>query len=229
MADATRESGSDANAPTPTRSSTHKGLFLRRVVFVVGLLGLATLVVLLRAHLPSDPRVRSGIGAGLLVAVGASAFFLFGREPRRTLGGWRLFFSGWGLLLVPLLITIALGLAEDGWPTGRFNKPVARLLTWIFVATIPAFLTGLAALMRTYRLTGVLAMLSGLASLVCSRWLFKETTPIKLKVMLPLDSILHIIGFLSKLVAFASIPVGLALVVGGFLTLRAARRAARSS
>lgn len=229
MADVAPESVSDPNAPTPTRSRTDKGLLLRRVVFVVGLLGLGTLFVVLREHLPQDPRVRTGIGTGLLAAAGASAFFLFGRESRRMLGAWRLFFAGWGLLLVPLLITIALGLAEQGWPTGRFNKPVARLLTWIFVATIPAFLTGLAALMRTYRLTGVLAMLSGLASLACSWWLFKETTPIKLKVMLPLDTVLHIIGFLSKLVAFSSIPVGLALVVGGFLTLRAARRAARPS
>jgi hypothetical protein len=226
MADPITES--ETTAATSTPPGAGRALLLRRVVFVLVLLGLATLFVVLRSHLPSDARARTGIGTGLLAAVGAAAFFLFGKETRRKLQGWRLFFAGWGLLLVPLLITIALGLAQEGWPTGKFNKPVARLLTWVFIATIPTFLTALAALIRTYRLTAVLAMLSGLAWLACSRSLFIETTPIKLRAMLPLDSILHIIGFLAKLAAFASIPVGIALFVGGFSTWRAARRAARS-
>jgi hypothetical protein len=229
MADVTTEPVLEPNAATPTPPSTGKALFLRKLAFVIVLLGLAALFVVLRSHLPSDARARTGIGTGLLAAAGASAFFLFGRESQRTLRGWRLFMSGWGLLLVPLLITIALGLAEEGWPTGKYNKPVARLLTWILIATIPAFLTALAALTRTYRLAAVLAMLSGLASLACTRWLFLETTPIKLRAMLPLDSILHIIGFLSKLAAFTAIPVGVALLVGGFSTWRAARREARAS
>lgn len=225
MADATIESVHDTQAPTPPSRRAGKAELLRRIGFVVGLLGLGTLFVLLRSHLPSDPRTRTLIGTGVLAAGGASAFFLFGKETQGKLQVWRIFFSGWGLLLAPLLITIALGLAEQGWPSGKFNKPVARLLTWILVATIPAILTSLVALTRSYRLTAVLAIVSGLASLACSRSLFIETTPIKLRAMLPLDSILHIIGFLSKLLAFASIPVGIAMVVGGCLTLRAVRRA----
>lgn len=224
MADPTSDSASDAKAPAPPTPSRKNASIWRRVAFVVGLLGLATLFVFLRGYLPRDPRVRTLVGTGVLVAGGASAFFLFGKERVRSLRAWRIFFCAWALLLVPLLIAIALGLVDEGWPTGRFNKPVARLLTWIFITTIPAFVTGLAALIRTHRAAAVLAMLSGLSSLVCSRWLFVETKPIKLSVMLPLDTVLHIIGFFSKLVAFASIPVGIALVVGGLLTLRAAKR-----
>jgi hypothetical protein len=225
MADATIESVHPTQAPPPPSPRGGKAVLLRRIGFVFGLLGLGTVFVLLRSQLPSDPRTRTLIGTGVLAAGGASAFFLFGKETQGKLQAWRIFFCGWGLLLAPLLITIALGVAEQGWPSGKVNRPIVRLLTWVLVATIPAFLTSLLALTRSHRLTAVLAMVSGLASLACSRSLFIETAPIKLGAMLPLDNVLHIIGFLSKLVAFASIPAGIAMVVGGCLTLRAAKRA----
>jgi hypothetical protein len=223
MADTTTESVSQTRALTPPMPSVGRSLLLRRLAFVVGILGFAALFVALRPHLPLKPLPRSLVGASVLAVGGVAAFFLFGKEPQRRLHVCRIFFSAWALLLAPLLFTIAFGLAEEGWPRGRFNKPVARLLIWLFITTIPAFLTGLAALIRTYSLTAGLALLSGLASLGCSYFLFVETAPIKLSVMLPLTSALNILGFFSKLVAFAAIPVGIASAIAGFMTLRATR------
>ena len=224
MAETTTASVSQTPAQNAQMPIAGKSLLVRRLAFLVGMLGFAALYVALRPHLPLKPLPRSLLGVGVLVVAGAAAFFLFGRETQRRLQVWRIVFSAWALLLAPLLITIAFGLAEEGWPQGRFNKPVARLLIWIFITTIPAFLTGLTALIRTYRLTAWLAMLSGLSSLCSSYFLFVETAPIKLSVMLPLTHVLNIIGFFSKLVAFAAIPVGIASAVGGFVTLRAARQ-----
>lgn len=214
MADTTTESLSQA--PTSPSSPRRPRLLVRRLAFAVGLLGLLALFAVLR---PFEPRTRTLVGAGLIAAGGVVGFLGFGKEPRLGLKAWRSFFAAWAFLLSPLLLNIAVGLAKEGWPSGKFNRPVARLLTWILIATVPAFLTGLLAVLRTYRLAAGLAVSSGLAALVCSRWLLIETTPIKLKAMLPLDNVLHIIGFLSKLVAFASIPVGIALTVGGLLIL----------
>jgi hypothetical protein len=151
-----------------------------------------------------------------------SALWFLGREKHRRLRAWRVFFLLWALFLTPLLLTIVDGIAEQGWPSGRFNRPIARLLRLLLTLTIPAFLTGLCGLIRTYRVAGVFALASGLISLVTGVLLIRVTSPIRVWPLHLVD-VLDIIAFASKLVSYLSIPIGIALIVGGIVTFRAAR------
>jgi ACR3 family arsenite efflux pump ArsB len=151
-----------------------------------------------------------------------AALWFLGRERQRTLSVWRIVFVVWALLLLPLLISVADGLATEGWPRGRFNKAIARLLILILITTIPAFLTSLCALTRTYRLASALALVTGLAYLVNGVLLIRATAPAK-GLRLRFESVLDLILFGAQMASYLSIPVGVALTVGGIMTFRAAR------
>jgi hypothetical protein len=162
------------------------------------------------------------IGTGVFCVSAVAALWFLGREKHPTLRAWRIVFVLWTLLLTPLLLTISDGIAEQGWPSGRMNRPIAHLLLLVLTLAIPSFLTGLGALIRTYRVAGVLAVVTGLISLVTSVFLFRATAPIKISPLRLVD-ILDIVGFCSKATTYLSIPVGIALIVGGIMTFQAAR------
>jgi uncharacterized membrane protein len=81
-----------------------------------------------------------------------------------------------------------------------------------------AFLTSLGALIRTYRVAGVLAMLSGAASVVLGVFLIPATKSI-LHLPITLGNVLNNIMFTAKLETYAAIPMGATFIVGGVLTL----------
>jgi hypothetical protein len=197
-------------------------LILRKVVFLVWAIGLAPLFVAVRSLMHVAPVFRSLISTGVFAATAVAALWLLGREKRPMLRAWRIFFMAWMLALTPLILVIVDGIAEQGWPQGRFNRSIARLLTLIIILTVPAVLTGLAALIRTYRVAAVLAIATGVDTLVLSYHLFRATAPIRISVLGFVD-ILDLVGIGSKVATYLSIPVGVALIVGGIMTFRAAR------
>ena len=71
-------------------------------------------------------------------------------------------------------------------------------------------------------MAGALAVGTGLTYLVTAVLLIRATSPIKIWPI-HLGDILGIVAFGAKLTSTLSIPVGVAFVVGGILTLRAAR------
>jgi hypothetical protein len=73
-----------------------------------------------------------------------------------------------------------------------------------------------------YRLAGALALLTGLLYLVNSVFLFRATAPAK-GLRLQFESVLDLFLLGAQLVSYVAIPVGVALLVGGSLTFRAAR------
>jgi hypothetical protein len=119
------------------------------------------------------------------------------------------------------------GIAEQGWPSGRYNQSIARMLTYLLVLTIPALLTSLCALIRSYRLAGALALATGLAYQVNAVQLFRVTAPAK-GLRLQFQDVLDIVLLSSQLASYASIPVGVALIVGGIMTFWAARARRRT-
>jgi hypothetical protein len=155
-----------------------------------------------------------------------AALWFLGREKQRTLQVWRIVFVVWALLLLPLLLSVADGLAAEGWPRGRFNKAIASMLVSILILTVPAFLTSLCALIRTYRVASALALVTGLAYLVNGVLLIRATGPAK-GLRLRFESVLDLILFGAQMGSYLSIPMGIALTVGGIMTFRAARARAR--
>jgi hypothetical protein len=121
-----------------------------------------------------------------------------------------------------MLLAIVDGLTEQGWPSGRFNRGIANALLIIITMSVPALLTGLAALIRTYRLAAVLALATGLASLVDGVFLLQLSWRFSIWEQRP-TTVLGIIGFGSKVESYLAIPFGIALIAGGIMTLRAAR------
>jgi hypothetical protein len=209
---------SQASAPIRRRVVGKIGFALWAVAFV-------PLFTAIRSFLPMSAFHRSLIGAAVLGASGVVASVLFAGDKHRTLRGWRLVYLLWALLLTPLVLTIADGLAEHGWPSGRFNRPIASLLRWVLVVTVPVFLTGVCASIKAYRLTGVLAVVAGLLSIVGGIFLFGATAPFRHRSV-PLVDVLDVVMFGSKVETYVSIPVGIVLVVGGIMTFRAARASA---
>jgi hypothetical protein len=206
-------------APTP---SGEPSLRLRKILFVLWALAFVPLFAALRTVLPASPAWRSLIGTAVFAVPAVAALWFLGREKQRTLSVWRIVFVVWALLLLPLLLSVADGLATEGWPRGRFNKAIAHLLILIFVATIPAFLTGLCALTRSYRLASALALVTGLAYLVNGVFLIRATAPAK-GLRMRFESVLDLILFGAQMESYLSIPMGVALTVGGIMTFRAAR------
>lgn len=217
---ATTESVSRVRSPTDGRR-----LVVRKILFVLWAIAFVPLFALLRSRLQVSPLQRSLIGTGVFFLPAVAALWFLGREKQRTLRAWRIFFLAWALLLSPLLLDIVYGIAEQGWPTGRYNRPIARVLLLVLMVTIPAFLTCFCGLLRTYRVAGMLALVTGLTSLGTSVFLFQATKPIKIWPHHFAD-VLDIIGFGAKLVTYLAIPIGIAFVIGGIMTFRAARRRA---
>jgi hypothetical protein len=206
-------------APSPTHG---RSLGLLKLLVVAWTLGFVPLFVAFRSHLEVALPYRSLVGTALFCAPGLVAFWLLGRERHPTLRAWRIFFVHWPVLLTPLLLTLVDGIAEQGWPSGRYNRTTAKVLVLVLTFTVPQLLTGLSALVRTYRLAGVLALVSGLCSLGVGVPLLQATAEVRPWVI-RLTSVLNILAFGSKLESYLAIPIGIVFVVGGILTLRAAR------
>jgi hypothetical protein len=208
-----------ARAPSPTGG---RNLGLRRIVFVLWAIAFMPLYAALRSYLHVPALHRSLIGTGVFCASAVAALWLLGREKQLTLRAWRIFFVLRAMSVTPLLLTVVDGIAEQGWPSGRFNKPIAHLLLLILTMTIPTFLTGLCALIRTYRLAAALAILTGLASLVDGVLLIRATSPFRGR-SLSLVDLLDVVMFGSKVETYLSIPMGIALIVGGIVIFRAVK------
>ena len=88
--------------------------------------------------------------------------------------------------------------------------------------TVPVVLTSVFALIRTYRLAGIVALIAGLSSLVDGFLLLRASWRFSIRSQ-NLSTVLGIIGFGSKLESYLAIPLGIALIVGGIVTLRSAR------
>jgi hypothetical protein len=202
-------------------------LRLRKILFVLWAIAFVPLFAALRSHLSASPVLRSLIGTAVFSVPAVAALWFLGREKQRTLHVWRIVFVVWALLLLPLLLSVADGLAAEGWPRGRFNKTIARLLISILILTVPAFLTSLGALIRTYRVASALAVVTGLTYLVNGVMLIRDTAPAH-GLRLRFESVLDLILFGAQMGSYLSIPMGIALTVGGVMTFRAARARARA-
>jgi hypothetical protein len=221
--------GADS-APAPATGPTGKaeipadepGFRLRKAVFLLWGIAFVPGFALARSLLHVGPVYRNLIGTAIFAASAAAAFWLLGREKRLALRVWRIVFVVWALLVLPLLLNVAQGVAEEGWPSGRFNRQVARILVLILVLTIPAFLTGLAALIRTYRVASGLALVTGPAYLVDGVLLIRATAPAH-GLRLRFQNVLDIVLFGAQMGSYLSIPIGIALIVGGILIFRATR------
>src|SRR6266540_2628468 len=101
-------------------------LRLRKSLFVLWALAFVPLFAALRTVLVASPAWRSLIGTAVFSAPAVAGLWFLGRERQRTLHVWRIVLVVWALLLLPLLLSVADGLAAEGWPRGRFNKAIAR-------------------------------------------------------------------------------------------------------
>jgi hypothetical protein len=209
----------DSLAPSPAEV---RNLGLRRLVLVLWAIGFVPLFAALRSLLHASPLYRSLMGTGLFWAPALAALWFLGGEKQRTLRAWRIVFVLWAVLLTPLLLTIVDGIADEGWPRGRYNRTTANVLLMVITMTVPVLLTGLCALLRTYRSAGVLALVAGLAGLVDGVLLLQATSRVRPSAV-PLTSVLNILAVGSKMESYLAIPMGLALIVGGTMTLRAVR------
>jgi hypothetical protein len=205
-------------SPSPP-PNVERTLGRRRLGIGLWALGFVPLFAALRAHLHVSPLPRTLIGTGVFCATVVAGVGLLGRDQSRAVRVWRLGFLLWAVFVTPLLLTIVDGLAEQGWPSGRPNRTIARILVMLLALTVPAFLTGIGALVRSYRLAGALAIATGLASLVSGYLLISALAPFR-GMSLHLVDILNIVIFGAKALSYAAIPAGLALIVGGILLLR---------
>ena len=203
---------------SPTREPR---LVLRKILFVLGAMVLVFLFGMLRHRLHVDPLYSSLVGTGVLCASAVAALCFLGREKHPALRAWRIFFALRAIFLTPLILNIADGLAEHGWPGGRMNRPIAHILLLVIPLAVSAFITGLCALIRTYRVAGVLAFVSGVTSIVVGAFLIRATAPFRHRSIV-LGDVLNNVMFAAKVETYISIPIGIVLVVGGIMTLRAA-------
>jgi hypothetical protein len=210
-------------APPAAAPTAERRLLLRKILLLVWALGFVPLYAVLCSRLPMRPILRALIGTGVFCVPAVAAFWFLGRDKLRTLRIWRILFVVWGVLLLPLLLTAADGLAAEGWPRGRFNKQIEEILTCVLVFSVPGFLVSLPALVRTYRVASVLALATGLAYLVNTVFLFRVTAPAKGLRLLFAD-VLDIVLLGAQLGSYLSIPIGIALIVGGIMTFRAAQK-----
>jgi hypothetical protein len=206
-------------APSPT---DERSLRVRKIVFMLWAVAFVPLFAECRSLLNVPLLQRSLIGTGVFCAPAVAALWFLGREKQLTLRVWRTVFVVWAMLLLPLLLAVAEGFVEEGWPRGKFNKPIEHILILILILTIPAFLTGLCALIRTYRLASALALVTGLLYLVNGVLLIRATAPAK-GLRLRFDYVLDLVLLGAQLGSYLSIPIGIGLIVGGIMTFRAAR------
>ena len=206
-------------APTP---AAEPSLRLRKAVVFFWGIAFVPLFALAYSLLKLAPGHRVLVGTGVFCLSAVAAFRLLGREKRPALRIWRIVFVVWAVLVLPLLLNVAQGVAQEGWPRGRFNRQVAHLLVLILVLTIPGFLTGLLALIRTYRLASGLALATGLTYLVDGVLLLRASAPAQ-GLQLELKNVLDIVLFGTQMGSYLSIPMGVALIVGGIMIFRATR------
>jgi hypothetical protein len=211
--------GPTAQAESPV---SPRALRLRQAAFLLWGIAFVPVFALARSLLHVGPPFRILIGTGIFTASAVAAFWLLGRDQRRVLRVWRIVFVVWALLLLPLLLNVAQGVAEEGWPRGRFNRQVAHILVLILLLTIPGFLTGLCALIRTYRLASGLALATGLAYLVNGVLLLRAASPAR-GLRLQFQDVLDIVLFGAQMGGYLSIPMGIALVIGGIMIFLATR------
>ena len=216
-----RANGATSATPT-TEVRSERGLRLKKVVFALWALAFVPLFPFARLVLNGSHIQRSSIGAAVFCASGIVALWAFGRDRRSVLFAWRVAFLAWATLFLPPLLTAVEGIATEGWPRGKHNQVVADLLILVFVLTIPAFVTSLCALLKTYRVTGGVALLTGLAYLVNGVLLIRATAPSK-GWWFDLGSALNIVLTGAKMGSYLSIPIGVVFILGAVMVFRAAR------
>ncbi len=205
-------------APLPT---DERSLRLRKIVFVISAIAFVPIFAAIGSFLSARPLCRCLIGTGVFCAPAVAALWFLGREKQPTLRVWRIFFVVWAMLVLPLLLTVADGVAAQGWPSGKFNEPIAHLLILILTLAVPAFLTSLCSLIRTYRLVSALALVTGLLYLVNGHLLTRATAPAR-GLRLRFETVLDLVLLGSQMGSYLSLPIGIALIVGGIMTFRAA-------
>ena len=205
--------------PPEAAPASEPRLILRKILFVFGTLAVVALYGLFRHRLKTSPLNSSLVVTGVFCAAAVAGLWFLGRDRRLMLRVWRIAFLVRSVYLLPLILNIVDGLMEFGWPSGRFNRPIARILTLVIPLAALAFLTGLLAHIRTYRVAGVLAMLSGVTSIVLGVYLIPATK--SLPPSIALGDILNNVMFVARLERYAAIPMGVVFVLGGMLTLMA--------
>ena len=211
----------ETEAPIPS-SRVARGFGLRNLFVLLWLLAFFPLLLKLHGRLPEAPARRGLIGGGVFLGSALAAFLLLGRDKHRGLRITRMVLVAWAVILFPQLFLIVDGIVQEGWPSGRFNRPIAKLLTLNLAVMAPTFLTSLVALMKLPRVAGGLALLSGLNAIVTGFFLLRVAAPIT-HLRRPLTSVLDAIVVGTKLLSYLTIPMGVALVVVGILSFRAAR------
>jgi hypothetical protein len=220
--DAATETAPGAPTAEPPSSPTGEPrLLLRKLLFVLGAVMLVFLYGMLRHRLHVNPLNGSLVGTGLFGASAVGALWFLGREKRPALRAWRILFAARAIFLTPLILNIADGLAEHGWPSGRGNRPIAHIVLLVILLAVSAFITGLCALIRTYRVAGVLAVVAGLASGVVGALLIPATASFRHRSIV-LGDVLNNVMFAAKVETYISIPLGIVFIAGGIMTLRAA-------
>ncbi len=214
-------------SPPVMASVREPRLILRKVLFVVGTLAMVAAYALLRYRLKTNPLYSSLIVTGVWCAMAVAGFWFLGRERRTFLHALRIAFLVRTTYLLPLLLNILDGLVEFGWPTGRF-RPIARILSFLIPLAASAFLTGLVVHIRAFRVAGVLAILTGGASIVLGVYLLPATQSL-VRLSITLGEVLNNIMFMAKLERYVAIPLGVALIVVGILMLVKARSSIRTA
>ena len=103
-----------ARTPRETPPSPPRYLRLRQIGFVLWAIGFVPLYAALYSYLPVSPLHRSLIGTGVFLVSAVAAWRLLGRETDPTLRAWRIFFVMWAILLLPVLLATAEGIAAEG-------------------------------------------------------------------------------------------------------------------
>lgn len=213
----------DAGSPR-----SEQGFHLRKAAFVLWAFAFVPLYPFIRLISNAPPIQRSVIGALVFGASAVAALWFLGRELRPVLRNWRVAFLAWAMVVLPVQLTAVEGIASEGWPKGEHNKVVAELLILVLVLTVPAFLTSLLGLLRTYRLASGVALLTGFAYLVNGVLLVRATAPSK-GWWFDLGSVLNIILTGAKMGSYLSIPVGVVFIIGAVMVFRATRPEAASA
>jgi hypothetical protein len=223
----TAPTGAEANAPA-VEPQKEPRLILRKVLFLVGTLALMTVYCLFRYKLKTYPLYSSLAVTGLWCATAVAGLWFLGREKRPLLLGWRIAFLVIAAYFLPLILNISDGLMEFGWPgNDRMNRPISRILRLLIPLAASGFLTGLIMQIRSYRIAGVLAFLSGITSIVLGVFMIPATKSL-MRLSITLGEVLNNIMFQAKYETYAAFPLGVAFVVGGILIFWAARSGARA-